>query len=273
MTAFFFGNSDRQLYGVYHAAQSGPGRPIGVVLCSPFGAEAIRAHRILRVLAERLARAGAHVLRFDYRGTGDSAGDGSDVDLEQWQGDIASADAELRDMSGVTRVIWIGLRLGASLAMLAARKPPAGLAGLVLWEPVVRGKDYLAELDRMHHAFMINELDETWERIAARNRQRSKGVRTLEALGFEIGAPLEQALEALDLAKVEKLSAKRVFVVGGEQPAVTAELMAHLATLGAESDSIDTAADDAWNSEQAMNAFVVPRITLDAIVARVESWR
>jgi uncharacterized protein len=273
LSAFFFGNSDRELYGVYHPAEAGPGGPIGVVLCSPFGAEAIRAHRILRVLAERLASAGAHVLRFDYRGTGDSAGDESDVDLDQWQSDIASADAELRDMSGVARVVWIGLRLGASLAMLAARKPPPGFAGLVLWEPVVRGKDYLAELDRMHHAFMSNELDETWERIAARNRQRGHGARTLEALGFEIGAPLEQALDALDLTKLETPSAKRVFVVGGDQPAVTAELMAHLGTLGAEADSVDTAADDAWNSEQAMNAFVVPRIALDAIVARVERWR
>ena len=272
MTAFFFGNSERPLYGVYHAAQPGPGRPIGIVLCSPFGAEAIRAHGMLRVLAERLARAGAHVLRFDYRGTGDSAGDGSDVDLDQWQSDIASADAELRDMSGVTDVVWIGLRLGASLAVLAARKPPAGLAGLVLWEPVLRGKDYLAELDRMHHAYMSGALDQAWERIAARNRQHGQGVRTREALGFEIGGPLERALEALDLMTVERLAARRVLVVGGKQP-VTTELMTHLGSLGAETDSIDTAADDGWNSEQAMNALVVPRLALDAILARVESWR
>jgi pimeloyl-ACP methyl ester carboxylesterase len=271
LTPFFFGQSDRQLYGVYHPAQPGAGRAIGVVLCSPFGAEAIRAHRIFRVLAERLARAGAHVLRFDYRGTGDSAGEAAGADLEQWQSDILSADAELRDMSGVTRVIWVGLRLGASLALLASRRAPPGLAGLVLWEPVVNGKAYLAELEQMHRAFMVGEFDQSWERIASRTRRRNGGVQRREALGFEIGALLEKALEALDLRAIERTPARRVMIVGAGPSA--ADLVARFAALGIEADSVDTAADDAWNSEQAMNAFVVPRLTLDAIVARVEAWR
>src|ERR1700755_3241688 len=45
---------------------------VALLICNPFGYEALCAHRALRVLAERAALAGAHVLRFDYRGTGDS---------------------------------------------------------------------------------------------------------------------------------------------------------------------------------------------------------
>ncbi len=71
-TAIHFGTSGRELFGIYHAAEVvSPSRP-AVLLCNPFGQEAVRAHRIYRILAERLARAGHNVMRFDYYATGDS---------------------------------------------------------------------------------------------------------------------------------------------------------------------------------------------------------
>ena len=61
------------------------------------------------------------VLRFDYVGTGDSV----DIDpnagqVELWTRDIASAVAELRRLTGVSRVCLLGFRLGALLAVLAS---------------------------------------------------------------------------------------------------------------------------------------------------------
>jgi len=67
MTPFHFGDSSRKLFGVYHRAGTASAQAPAVLLCNPFGEEAIRAHRIYRILAERLARHGAHVLRFDWR--------------------------------------------------------------------------------------------------------------------------------------------------------------------------------------------------------------
>ena len=68
----FFGAASRSLFGWYHAPAE-PRRATGVVICNPIGDDDVRAHRPLRHLAERLARAGLAVLRFDFDGTGDSS--------------------------------------------------------------------------------------------------------------------------------------------------------------------------------------------------------
>ena len=48
---------------------------MGVVIVPPVGYEYWSSHRTLRTLAERLAGQGCCALRFDFDGTGDSAGD------------------------------------------------------------------------------------------------------------------------------------------------------------------------------------------------------
>ena len=65
--------SGRQLAALYHPPTSAD-RGRAVLILNPLGQEAVRAHRLLRVLADRLARLGVHVLRFDFHGCGDSAG-------------------------------------------------------------------------------------------------------------------------------------------------------------------------------------------------------
>src|SRR4051812_34449398 len=85
----WFGPAERPLFGWYHAPALATARACGVVLCNPFGYEMMCSHRAYRHLAERLATAGFPVLRFDYDGTGDSAGDGEDPErVESWLGSI-----------------------------------------------------------------------------------------------------------------------------------------------------------------------------------------
>lgn len=140
-----FGPASHRLYGTYHPA-AGRGRGgLAAVICNPWGAEALRAHRSLRVLAETLARSRYHVMRFDYFGTGDSDGGLTDGSVERWVADIGVAAAELRALSGTSRVVLIGLRLGGSLAALAAQRDPS-VGGLVLWDPVCSGSAWLEDL-------------------------------------------------------------------------------------------------------------------------------
>src|SRR6185503_18450344 len=120
MQPFYFGTSEQQLFGVYHAAESGSSKRAGVVLCQPVGHEYLRAHRAFRNLAMALAGQGFHVLRFDYFATGDSAGDGEQLSVRQCLSDLATAIDELKDIAGVTKVSLVGLRLGATFAALAA---------------------------------------------------------------------------------------------------------------------------------------------------------
>ena len=65
---------------------------VGVVIVPPLGYEYWSSHRTLRTLAERLAQNGCLALRFDFDGTGDSAGDQWDpARLEAWQSNIGQA--------------------------------------------------------------------------------------------------------------------------------------------------------------------------------------
>lgn len=143
---FYFGEATRRLYGIYTPPTSHP-LAKGVVLCYPWGQEYVRAHRSFRILADALAAKGLHVLRFDYFGTGDSAGEGYELDLEGCRGDVVAAVDELRSMSGVPRVALVGLRLGATLAAATAALEPR-VRRLALWDPVVDGRTYVDELRR-----------------------------------------------------------------------------------------------------------------------------
>ncbi|MFY8043690.1 MAG: alpha/beta hydrolase, partial [Rhodoferax sp.] len=124
MTPLFFGPNSHQLYGVMHMPQGHSAAQTAVLLCCPFGQEAIRTHRLYRVLADRLSRLGIPTLRFDYFGTGDSSGDDMDVDLGSWARDIRLADQELRRQSGMQSIAWMGARLGATAALQAAHDSP-----------------------------------------------------------------------------------------------------------------------------------------------------
>jgi alpha-beta hydrolase superfamily lysophospholipase len=124
------------------------GRPsgLGVVIVSPHGLEALAATKSLRLLAEALAAAGHAALRFDLPGTADSLGSDADPDrLEAWIAGTAKAAEVLKSHAGVGAVAITGLRFGAHIAALAAARIE-GLAGLILLDPVVRGRLYAREL-------------------------------------------------------------------------------------------------------------------------------
>ena len=81
---FYFGPPARPLFGCYHPPKGVNARDSVVVLCYPVWREYMRAHRSCRQTANRLSQMGYPVLRFDYSGSGDSAGDSEQGDVEQW---------------------------------------------------------------------------------------------------------------------------------------------------------------------------------------------
>ncbi len=142
MEPYFFGNGGNQLYGVFH--QSSGSCENGVVLAYPGPQEYMQLHYAFRLLAIQLAREGCAVLRFDWRGTGDSAGDAKDITFQQFREDLQWATQELMDVSGARRISVVGFRLGANIAASTPLKQP--LEHLILWEPIQCGRTYLAEL-------------------------------------------------------------------------------------------------------------------------------
>ena len=104
MHPFYFGDTDRPLFGVYHPPGSQAVHDVGVLLCYPGAEEYMSIHWAFRRLAVMLSKSGFHVLRFDYFGTGDSSGEFTEANILQWQADIRAAVAELRDMASTKRI-------------------------------------------------------------------------------------------------------------------------------------------------------------------------
>lgn len=254
---FFFGPPARQLFGCYHEPPAWPARDEGVVLCYPAGQEYIRSHRACHHLAARIARAGFPTLRFDYFGTGDSAGEDEDADLEQWEADLRLAVAELKARGGVEQVIVLGLRLGASLALVAAPRI-AGLAGLVLWEPVVSGRRYLAELRSQHEDAIL--------RFFATPKDYTPGA-DRELLGFAVGDSLLRTVDGLDLLQIPPPRGKPVLLIESHAKPEIAELQKHLHA-GATSSHVQVPSFTVWVED--VDKGLVPQPLIEAIAVWLE---
>jgi pimeloyl-ACP methyl ester carboxylesterase len=199
----------------------------GVVLCAPFGYDGLCTYRGMRRLAERLAGHGTPVLRFDYPGTGDSAGDAAEpMRWRAWIDSIKQAAAFLRSHTGVERVTLCGLRLGATLAALAAQEL-GDVEGLVLLAPVLSGKNYVREL-RAHY--------QTWLSIpAAMDCEREPDTDAfVEAFGFRLYRDSIDALLAVDLLRDAPRPAARVLVLDSLDASRVAALCAHYGEQGIE---------------------------------------
>lgn len=190
-TAYFFGPADEPLFGMHSSPSGRAVQDRAVLLCAPIGWEYMRTHWTMRKIARLVAADGFHALRFDYFGTGDSSGDRSEATLERWVADIAMAADELSQVSGRARISVVGVRLGATLAALAAARG-LPIERLVMWDPVIQGTDYLRTLERMHT-----------EMIAQRNgRKVTTEVQGDELLGFPYPPPRRHELEAVDLTQL-----------------------------------------------------------------------
>jgi len=211
MTPFFFGTGQRRLFGIYDPARASGGAAMrAAVLCAPWGPEYLHTHRTLRQLATRLSLAGFHTLRFDYFGTGDSAGEVTDGDLAGWQGDIETAIEELKDSTGVKQLVLVGLRLGATLSASVAAARHQDVEALVLWDPIVSGEVYLRSL-------LLSKPNPPLTMGAIPRAAEIGG--GYDVLGVPLPAKLAQEFERIDLAaQMPLLPANTLILVSERLP-------------------------------------------------------
>lgn len=262
MTPFQFGDARRRALGLLHRPDTPKVPSTGVLLCNPLGQEAVRSHRLYRVLADRLARAGHHVLRFDYHGTGDSAGEDGDGELDGWQRDIEAAHDELQARSGCARVLWVGARLGATLALMASARVPRPPDGVLAWDPILSGRAYLQRLADCH----ADALRTSYSIVPAGIELHP----VHEAMGFALGVRLREQLAALDATRLDTARAALRLIV---TPTVDAAAAARIGSAAGAGATRTIAFDHAfeWNSEEAIyTSPLVPPDGLRMLVEQVE---
>ncbi|WP_061169137.1 alpha/beta fold hydrolase [Caballeronia hypogeia] len=170
----------------------------------------------MRHLADELSARGIWVLRFDYRGTGDSAG--ADLAPDQFQSsvdDVEEAIDWFRTSTGIEHLTLCGFRVGAAFALEAALRRPVD--DLVLLAPVASGRVYMRELSIVR---------KTWLEVLAPPLREMQSETPLNVLGQVYGDEFRRSLESIDLVASVKgatnAPARRALIMnaraGGKDP-------------------------------------------------------
>ncbi len=228
----------------------------GVILCAPLGDEALGTYRGWRDLADRLAAAGMPVLRFDYPASGDSLlAEGEAPGLRPWLDSIRDAGRLLRERLGVAHIAVCGLRMGATLAALAAAE--AGADRIVALAPFVTGRSYVRELRAS--ARMLAAI---WQVPAAIEQDG-----WFEAMGVRWDAQTRREMEAIDLLGLAPRPADAALILGSADAAAALEGLAERWRELGCATSVEPVGDlDAYLQESSIAA--PPRATFE----RVATW-
>lgn len=199
---FIFSNGKARLFGMWHLPETMPSTT-AFLMSHPFGEEKLWSHRAFVSAARALAARGHRVLRFDYRGAGDSSGNSDETSLETHLEDLTEAYRQLvSSESTLQRVGLIGLRLGAAMAARFAEQmgddPKVANGPLVLWDPVMDGESYFQELLRSNLATQLAVYGKVQENREVL-QQRILAGGTVNVDGYEIGRPLFESCSRPDL--------------------------------------------------------------------------
>jgi pimeloyl-ACP methyl ester carboxylesterase len=140
-SARFLDFEGSQVYTVTHGAQGS--RRGAVLLCGPLGVERERAYPTLVRWARMLAARGFEVLRFDYRGNGESSGNFEDMTPARWREDVEFCAGRLAAATNGAALVLQGVRFGA---LPAAELFASGVGdALLLWAPPVSAEALLRD--------------------------------------------------------------------------------------------------------------------------------
>ena len=187
MQPCYFGSEEHRLYGVF--PDTVDPASTSLVFCPPFAEEMVTTYARFASWGKQLGAQGVSVARFHPFGTGESGGTFGDFTLSSAVSDACAAAELAGQRLAPARQGYFGLRLGATLAMLAACKRPADV--LVLWSPITNVSQYLRELFRgqlakeMVHQGVTKVKRNTQDMIADLENGRP-----LDLMGYEFSSQL-----------------------------------------------------------------------------------
>ncbi len=195
LEAFFLPSSPGQRFCLLYRPEAGVQLRGAVVHVHPFAEEMNKSRRMAALQARAMAAEGYLVLQIDLLGCGDSSGDFSDASWDAWVGDVVSACAWLRQKTDAPMWLW-GLRAGCLLASEVARRMD-GAVNLLLWQPVVSGKQFLQQFLRLKVAGEMLAGD--GKGMMEQLRQALAQGNPVEISGYLLGSALANGLEKAEL--------------------------------------------------------------------------
>lgn len=168
-TQFVFPTPDGYLYGMVHEPGNGMTVKSNILICQPLGYEWSNAYLPVIRLGRSLARAGHRVFRFDYAGTGDSAGLLTERQAPDLSNDIRTLLSYIHDHYPAGPVAIIAFRAAALFICPLLEEPSIGRVYLV--DPVLEPGKYIKEItitDRSFSEALLASLvraEPGWERL------------------------------------------------------------------------------------------------------------
>lgn len=197
--AFFLTVADAphsQRFCLYHPPAAGIAARGALIHLHAFAEEMNKSRRMTALAARRLAQHGYAVLQIDLHGCGDSDGDFGDATWAGWRQDIRAAHAWLRQRSAAPLWLW-GLRAGSLLAAEVAASLDESV-GLLLWQPVISGKQHLQQFLRLKVAGEMMSGDS--KGVMAALKQTLADGTAVEIAGYTLAPDLAHGLDAAELA-------------------------------------------------------------------------
>lgn len=188
-----------------------------VVYVHPFAEEMNKSRRMAALQARALRAAGFAVLQIDLYGCGDSAGHFRDAAWQIWLDDVIAATDWLRRRTGVAPALW-GLRAGCLLVVDVARHL-SPVPNLLLWQPVVSGRQHLQQFLRLRIANQaVGSASE--HRVGTKElRAQLASGETLEIAGYGLSPALAQGLDKAELAPPDSTTRVAWLEVSAAEPA------------------------------------------------------
>jgi len=199
--AFFLPLERGRRFCVRHEPRVSTLRRGGLVYVHPLAEEMNKSRRMAAMQARAFAEAGWTVLQVDLYGCGDSEGEFGDADWRQWRADVVAAAAWLHEQTGQAPSLW-GLRAGCLLACEAAATMDPR-PNLLLWQPVVAGKQSLQQFLRMKVTAQALGQPATTRSDTRQLRAQLMQGDAIDVAGYELSPGLAQGLDAAELTPPE----------------------------------------------------------------------
>ena len=245
---FFLPASYGERFCIFHPAAV---TPRGAVLyLHPFAEEMNKSRRMAALQSRALAARGFAVLQIDLFGCGDSSGEFGDASWDIWRQDVALGMQWLRQRMHGAITLW-GLRLGALLALDAARQCDPAPSRFVLWQPVLNGEALLIQFLRLRLASEMLSEGRSKTGVQELRANLASGA-MVEIAGYDLTQQLTAAMDSLKLADREPAGKVHWFEVvpeaGRALPPAARRIVDNWTRHGAQVDVQCVTGQPFWNT-------------------------